>query len=217
MTKRFWLHTFAPCAAVTAIWVASAALAGAQSPLGLDSARITISGTSNIHAYTASTSTIRVTRAEVAAVAGPDFWLNALKAGAVEALDVAIPAATLTSPREGLDKNMHKALKVQEHADITFRLVRLEAGEGGAVKAIGALRIAGVEREIALDLKTQRAGATLTVKGETQAADDGLRHQAADGDARDAEDGSQSDRRLRDDSPYSPDVASATGNRLREL
>src|SRR5918995_6471812 len=61
---------------------------------------------------------------------------------------------------------MHKALKVQPHPDITFRLVRVEPGTAGTLKAIGMLTIAGVEREVALTLKTQRTDATLTVTGD---------------------------------------------------
>ena len=100
-------------------------------------------------------------------MAGANFWENALKPGAVEAFEIAIPAATLTSPKDGLDKNMHKALKVQEHADITFRLVRFEAKENapGVTRAIGVLRIAGVERELAMDITTKRTDSTLTVQG----------------------------------------------------
>ena len=143
--------------------------AGAQSPrpLTIDTARITIAGTSNIHAYSASTTVVRVTRASLsAAAAGPSIWDAVSQPGAIEAFEVAIPAAQLTSPKEGLDKNMHKALKVQEHPDITFRLTRLEAGaSAGVMKALGVLRIAGVERDVVLDLTTERREATFTVRG----------------------------------------------------
>jgi len=47
-----------------------------------------------------------------------------------QTFEIAIPAATLTSPKEGLDKNMHKVLKVDAHPDITFRLTRLAAVDG---------------------------------------------------------------------------------------
>ena len=47
--------------ALTACAVAGA-FAAASAPLAIDSARVTISGTSNIHAYTASTTTVRVRR-----------------------------------------------------------------------------------------------------------------------------------------------------------
>jgi polyisoprenoid-binding protein YceI len=169
MGRRFFVRSTAAAALALATCLAARAIASAEAPLAVDSARVTIAGTSNIHAYTASTTKVRVTRAQLgAAVVGADFWDNALKPGAVQAFEIAIPAATLTSPKEGLDKNMHKALKVQEHPDITFRLVRFEPGAAGALKAIGLLRIAGVEREVALDLKTQRKDSSLTVKGEAQ-------------------------------------------------
>ena len=135
--------------------------------LAIDTARVTITGTSNIHDYTASTTAVRVTRASVSnSTAGPAFWDGITKPGAIETFEVAIAAGQLTSPREGLDKNMHKALKVQEHGEITFRLTAIEPGAAaGALKARGVLRIAGVEREVVLDLNTERHDTTLSVKG----------------------------------------------------
>ena len=140
----------------------------APSPLTLGSSRISIAGTSNIHAYTASTTAARIVRLHVASgVLGANVWEEIVKPGAIEAFEIAIPAATLSSPKEGLDKNMHKALRVTEHPDITFRLSRVEgATPSGALRAIGVLRIAGVEREVAFELKTQRNGSTFTVSGE---------------------------------------------------
>jgi polyisoprenoid-binding protein YceI len=159
---------FFPIAFVLAVVAASAVtFAQARTPLAVDTARVTIAGASNVHAYTASTTTVRVTRVQLgAAVTAAALWDEVVKPGGLEAFEIAIPAATLSSPKDGLDKNMHKALKVQEHADITFRLVRLEPLAAGAFKAHGVLRIAGVEREVALDLKTERREATLVVKGE---------------------------------------------------
>jgi polyisoprenoid-binding protein YceI len=143
------------------------AIASGDAPLAVNSARVTIAGTSNIHEYTASTTNVRVTHAQLGALpAGTSLWANALKPGAVQTFEIAIQAATLASPKEGLDKNMHKALKVEQYPDITFRLVRFEAGAAGATKAIGMLKIAGVEREVTLDLKTQRSESSLTIKGE---------------------------------------------------
>ena len=138
----------------------------AGSTLLLNTARVTLSGTSNVHPYDASTKTVKITRVEVSpAVAGEAT--DALTApGVVEAFDISIPAATLTSPREGLDKNLHKALKVQQFADITFSLTRLEAGDAAnAFRGVGKLTIAGVEREVTLALTILRTGDTLTVKG----------------------------------------------------
>ena len=158
------------CSLAMALYVTAHPAVARQSPapLGVDTARITIAGTSNIHAYTASTTVVRVTRVQVAgSVAGPNFWDEIVKPGGVEAFDIAIPAAKLTSPKEGLDKNMHKALKAEQHPDITFSLKRIEPGAApGALRALGTLRIAGVDREVALVLKTVHKDSTLSVKGE---------------------------------------------------
>jgi hypothetical protein len=126
---------------------------------------VSIAGTSNIHEYTASTTKVRVTQVKLAAsVAGPELWTEIVKPGAIEAFEIAVPAATLSSPKDGLDKNMHKALKVEQFRDITFKLARLE-GAPGSLRGVGTLRIAGVEREVVLLLTTELRGNTLTVKG----------------------------------------------------
>ncbi len=154
------------CAALTAATL-SAGPPAQTAPLALDTARVTIAGTSNVHNYSAWTDTVRVTRVKLAAPIAPDaFWDDVVKPGALEGFEVAIPAATLTSTKAGLDKNMWKALKVDAHRDITFRLVRFERAPTGAPIAVGVLRIAGVEREVALTLKTERREAGLVVKGE---------------------------------------------------
>jgi polyisoprenoid-binding protein YceI len=140
--------------------------AAGPAPLAIDSARIAISGTSNIHAYTATTTTVRIRKGQLAAaIDGADGWDSALKPGGVEMFEVAIPAATLTSPREGLDATMHKALMVAEHPDIVFRLIRFEPRQEG-LKAIGNLKVAGVVREIAMDITTERKNAALSVHGQ---------------------------------------------------
>jgi polyisoprenoid-binding protein YceI len=150
-----------------AISVPVVAQDAARAPLTLGTARVSIAGTSNVHAYTASTTTVRLTRVQVAsAVSAGNFWEEIVKPGQLESFEIVIPAATLTSPKEGLDKNMHKALKVQEFPDITFRLVRTAAGTAGTLNAVGVLKIAGVEREVTLALKTERQDAGLLVTGE---------------------------------------------------
>jgi hypothetical protein len=123
----------------------------AQPPVAVSSSRVSIAGTSNIHAYTASTTAVRVTRLQIAKDgAGSNLWDAIVKPGAIEAFEVSVAAATLSSPKEGLDKNMHKALKVTEHPEIVFNLRRVEprAGAQGGLLGVGVLRIAGVEREL---------------------------------------------------------------------
>lgn len=138
----------------------------AVGPLTFASARVSLEGTSNIHAFTASTTMVRVTAVEIAGAPEGDLLEHALEADALKAFEVVIPVATLTSPKEGIDKNMHKALKAQEHPEIRFRVTEVqEAAEG--YRAIGLLTIAGVEKEVALDLQVQRKGDTLGVTGTT--------------------------------------------------
>ena len=134
--------------------------------LRLSAARVSIAGTSNIHPFTASTTDVRMSRLVLAPADG-DRLQSAAKAGGVEAFDIAIRAASLTSPKEGLDKNMHKALKTNQHQDITFRLLRLEpAAAANSLTAIGLLKVAGVEREVAVPLRVGVNASTITVMGE---------------------------------------------------
>jgi polyisoprenoid-binding protein YceI len=152
--------------------VAGSALAAApaDAPLSLVSARVTIDGTSNVHPYTASSKAVRLTRVELSTPAAGDVLQQGLQPGAIGAFDIAIAASSLASPKGDIDKNMHKALKVQEHADIAFRLRTLDTGTGEVaagipLKAVGTLTIAGVQRDVTLDLKAVRKGETLTLAG----------------------------------------------------
>jgi polyisoprenoid-binding protein YceI len=134
----------------------------------LVSSKVSLAGTSNIHAYTATTTAARLVRLELAAGAlGDDVLAVVEHPDALAAFEIAIPVKTLASNKDGLDKNMQKALKAAEHPDITFRLSRLEAGDAaGTTRGIGMLRVAGVEREVTLPLKATRAASTFTVTGE---------------------------------------------------
>jgi len=135
-------------------------------PIALVSARVALDGTSNIHAFTASTTAVRVAKIEIGGTPEGDLFDHLLQPGGLKTFDVVIAAASLSSPKDGIDKNMHKALKVQESPEIRFRLRALEAA-GEAYRATGWLTIAGVEREITLHLQVERKGSTLGVTGDT--------------------------------------------------
>ena len=166
MTTQLFVHSMLGSALALIAALTAGPIALAQSPLAIDSARITIAGTSNVHDYTASTTDARVTRVQFGSgTTGVTFWDEVQRPGGLEAFDISIAAGSLKSTKEGIDKNMHKALKVKEHAQITFSLKRLE-GAPGALLATGTLRIAGVEREVTMPLKTSRQGANLAVTGE---------------------------------------------------
>lgn len=157
--------TLALLLATTALVAVSRAQNATPLPLALDTARVTLAGTSNIHDYSATTSTVRLTSARVVQpVANAD---GLLAPGAVEGFEVAVPAATLVSDKDGLNKNMHKALLADKHPNIVFRLARIEAGAAGALKAVGTLQIAGKAKEMAFDLTTERQASSLKISGRT--------------------------------------------------
>jgi polyisoprenoid-binding protein YceI len=138
----------------------------AATPITLTTAKVTIDGTSTLHPWTASSTTVTVTAVELAPGAEGDVLDQALEPGALKAFAVTIPALSLSSPKDGIDKNMHKALKAQEHPEIRFRVIELQKAAEG-YRAIGLLMIAGVEKAVALDLQVQRKGETLAVTGTT--------------------------------------------------
>jgi len=163
MTTRFSLPVLA-CALVAG-FVITATAAAQDAPLAMTAARVSIAGTSNIHEFTASTTDVKLARLVLADNLGGTNLNAIVNPGSLQALDIVVKAATLTSPKEGLDKNMWKALKTDKHPDIVFKLARLE-GKTGAVRAIGTLAIAGVEKEVAFDLKAAANVSTITVIGD---------------------------------------------------
>ena len=157
------LATLAVAAAAT-VALGTAPYAAGTGQLALTSARVSIEGTSNIHGYTASSTAIRVAAVDIDAEAEGDVLGRALEPNGVRAFEVVIPTASLTSPKDGIDKNMHKALKAAEHPEIRFRLRSLDTAAGTAV---GQLTIAGVEKDVTLNVQVKRQVAALAVTGTT--------------------------------------------------
>jgi hypothetical protein len=164
MTTRISFSALA-CALVAGLIVTAEAAAQESTPLMMTAARVSIAGTSNIHEFTASTTDVKLARLELAdGVAGPHLLSAVVNPGSLQAFEIVVKAGTLTSPKEGLDKNMWKALKTSTHPDIVFKLTRLD-GKPGALRAVGLLTIAGVEKEVAFDLKAAANASTVTVIG----------------------------------------------------
>jgi polyisoprenoid-binding protein YceI len=164
MTQRISLSVLA-CALFAGFVAPLSVSAQEASPLAMSTARVSIAGTSNIHEFTASTTEVKLARLVLAdGVAGANLLNAVVNPGSLQAFDIVVKAGTLTSPKEGLDKNMWKALKTSAHPDIVFKLTRLD-GKPGALRAIGTLTIAGVEKGVAFDLKAAANASTITVIG----------------------------------------------------
>ena len=127
------------------------------SNISVSSATFSISGTSTMHPYTASTRTVKVASALATAVDPKGL----LQPGALQGFELQIPVNTFTSDKDGLTKQMFKAMKADKHPLITFRLgsYTVDAADKVAVKSAGTLTVAGVERpiDVVLDV-TEHAG-----------------------------------------------------------
>jgi polyisoprenoid-binding protein YceI len=81
---------------------------------------------------------------------------------------VQIPINTFTSDKDGLTKQMSKALKADKHPVITFKLnaYTVEPAAGGmTIKPTGTLNVAGVERPIDMVLDAREQAGALHVRG----------------------------------------------------
>jgi len=165
MTRTHLLQISVATLLATATFRAAPTAETSLPPLAVDTARVSITGTSNIQAYGASTTDVRIVRVEFARPLV--VWDDVLKPGAIQAFDVVVNAATLSSGNPALDADMRQALKVREYPDIVFRLSTLEPGPDPSVNAIGKIRVAGVQREAVLVMKTERRDAALVVRGQT--------------------------------------------------
>jgi polyisoprenoid-binding protein YceI len=145
-----------------------AAPAGIGAALGsnvtVSSATLTISGTSTMHPYAVSTKALKVsaanaTAADVQGLLQPDV---------LQGFELQIPVNTFTSDKDGLTKQMFKAMKADKHPTITFRLdsYTVETATGGAtIKSRGRLTVAGVERPVDMVVEVKEQAGLLHVRG----------------------------------------------------
>ena len=138
--------------------------AALSSNVSVTSATLSINGTSTMHPYVVQTKTLKVG----AAIATAADIKGLLQPEALQGFELVIPVNTFTSDKDGLTKQMFKAMKADKHPTITFRLTGYTvetAAAGIIVKSTGTLTVAGVEKpiEIALDVKEVAGG--LQVRG----------------------------------------------------
>ena len=155
---------------LTVIALSSAALAVAQPegrcPVVVSRARVTIAGSSNVLAWSASTTAARTANVVVTndLPGGDFFWVGVLQPGAVTSFDLIVPVNELTSDRDNFTADLHKALRADQYPTIVFSLTRLEKRPGGAI-AYGTLSVAGVTRDVVLPVVTSTRDGALWVTG----------------------------------------------------
>lgn len=110
--------------------------------------KLWIEGTSNVHDWKSSTSTIDV-----------------LIEGDIDSpnkVAVSVPVHSLKSGKGGLDNNLYKALKASEFSTIKFVATKYAAG-----KLSGMLTIAGVTKQVVVDVTGTPTANGVVVKGQT--------------------------------------------------
>ena len=143
--------------------VASATVLGAQNTQMTlaPTSTVRVEGSSNIHDWHAETATLTAT-IEMA---------TPVEAGArVEAVTLTIPVRTLKSGKDGLDKNMYKAMKADQHPNITYRMTSYTSTpDNGAYTATvtGVLTVNGVEKEVVATATMSGDASALKAEGST--------------------------------------------------
>ena len=135
-----------------------------RSNIAVTAAVLSITGTSTMHPYTVSTKTLKVTGG-IAAAAD----LNALlQPGALQAFELQIPLNAFTSDKDGLTKQMFKAMKADKHPVITFKLDKYTVAPsptGMTITPAGTLTVAGVEKPIEMVLQAKEQNGALQIRG----------------------------------------------------
>lgn len=144
------------------------ALSGAQSRLEVQQgSRLWIEGTSTLHAWTCRTSELKAAfelGGTADAIPG---------AGALSKVAVDVPVKSMKCGKGKMDENMYKALKANEFPSIDYKLVSYELLPGATkdsamIRTAGTLTIAGVTKQISMDVTTRRDADLITSTGSTQ-------------------------------------------------
>jgi polyisoprenoid-binding protein YceI len=120
-----------------------------------------LSGTSTLHKWSMDAKTFE---------GHADFNIKDDKLATLSSLTFELTVADLKSGESGLDKNAYKALDTKEHKDITYKLISatvITQSDGKyLVKAHGNLTIAGVTKEVTMDVYcTVNKDETITCTG----------------------------------------------------
>jgi hypothetical protein len=134
--------------------------------------RLALHGKSTLHDYhsTATRIELSVDLGTTAVAASPLAALS--QPGAVRGVVLTIPVQAMKSDKDGLDKNMQKALKASANPNIVFRLSAPPApgawsSEGSTVSVRGSLEVAGQAREIEVPLRASSTAEGIVLEGRT--------------------------------------------------
>jgi polyisoprenoid-binding protein YceI len=83
----------------------------------------------------------------------------------ISSAKISIPVSSLKSGKEGMDKNMKKALKADNYPEISYQL-KSSTVHNGSISVKGELTIAGVTKTVETKVTQKEAGKHISVEGE---------------------------------------------------
>jgi hypothetical protein len=128
--------------------------------------QLSISGTSTVRSWTCAAN-------EFAAAVRPAVDLAPVLRGekVVSSVVLTFPVVRIECGNGKMDEHLRKALKAQQHPNVTYELSAYEIAalaDGATVQAAGRVTIAGASQEVRMNLTVNSApGGGLRVRGET--------------------------------------------------
>jgi len=164
---------FTSIATVVAVLVAGGAAYAASVPEPTsritlaEASRLTLTGKSTLHEFSSTATRLQLAVELADTRPSGDSALARLAApGAVKAIVLTVPVEGLKSDKDGLDKNMYKALKASANPDIVFRLRSATAGSAaGEFQVAGDLQVAGQSQPIEMTVHATECAEGIVIEG----------------------------------------------------
>jgi hypothetical protein len=133
---------------------------------------LVIEGKSTVHDFECRSREVSVQVAREPGAAAPAdaaALLELMRAGKVASVKVSVPVQSLKSEKSGLDKNLRKTMRADEHPTVTFALgsytVKSAVADTLAIEAQGTLTITGQSRPVTLEGRAFRAAEGVWLEG----------------------------------------------------
>ena len=158
------------CALLAARAAVSASAAEATPRIALaPTSHLMLKGKSTLHDY-ASTATRMELAVELVdrLPAGASPLARLAAPGAVKSIVLTIPVEAMKSEKNGLDKNMYKALKSAANPNIVFRLTSpatATTAEGATFHVAGQLELAGQAQPVEVDVRASETPEGIVLEG----------------------------------------------------
>jgi hypothetical protein len=171
------LRTVVALSAVLILTAAIGVANAANAPIPLRTgpgSSLWFKGTSTMHDFECRTDSTVITMTRDEAAPAPRdaaALLSLMRSLGVREVDAIVPVRTLKHEKDGLVKNMRKALKAEQYPDIVFHLERYTLSDSGtvadtlAMNAQGTLTITGVTKPISIRLRAYPADGGVRVEG----------------------------------------------------